>query len=64
MTYFVETFTVANGSNMDEIAYNEIPMEDVAADLIRSYDNWDYAVVSDEGGILCTIHSDGTIEAE
>ena len=64
MTYSVETYTVTNGSNMDEIVYNEIPMEDIAADLIKSYDNWDYAIVSDESGILCTIHSDGIIEEE
>lgn len=65
MGYTVETYTTENASNMDQIAYNDIPTEDIAADLVRSYDNWDYAVVSDEDGeIVATIHSDGTIEAE
>lgn len=65
MTYSVETYTTNNGSNMDEIAYNDIPMEDIAADLIRNYDNWDYAIVSDEDGdVIATITSEGDIETE
>lgn len=56
MGYTVETYTVVNGSNMDGITYNEIPMEQIAEDMIRSYDSWDYAwVYDDRGRGICVI---------
>lgn len=42
--YTVGTGTNKYGSNMDCIEYNDIPMNEIADDLMR-YKNWDYADV-------------------
>lgn len=52
----VETYTDANGSNMDSIEYMDgVTVEEIAEDLRRCYTNWDYAVVSDDDGAIETI---------
>ena len=42
--YTVETGTKKYGSNMDCIEYNDIPMNEIADDLMN-YNHWDYANV-------------------
>lgn len=46
MDITVETYTYSNGSNMDRILYEaDTPLYIIIAD-IKTYDNWDYAVIS------------------
>ena len=61
-TINAETCTIANGSNMDNIEYKaSATLEEIITDL-RSYDNWDYAILSDENGtIIATVYRDGGI---
>lgn len=41
----VETYTNANGSNMDIIEYaDDLTTEQIADDLRKRCDNWDYAL--------------------
>ncbi len=47
----VETYTTANGSNMDEIIYREgLTIADIADDLRNDYRDWGYAYISDHNG--------------
>ena len=47
----VETYTTANGSNMDRIGYNDgVTVEEVAHDLRSRYDDWDYAIIAFDSG--------------
>lgn len=57
----VETYTTANGSNMDNVSYRDgLTIEEVAADLVATVDGWDYAHVTDgEGNDLGTIWRTG-----
>lgn len=59
-TISAETYTTVNGSNMDNIEYNaSASIEEIITDLRNSYDNWDYAILSDDDGdIIATVYND------
>lgn len=59
-----ETYTTANGSNMDAIAYDgSASIYEIAADLRSGYDNWDYAILTDDDGEeIATIEREQAIE--
>lgn len=46
----VETYTQANGSNMDCIDFATNNLEEIAEWLIEHITGWDYAYVSDDDG--------------
>ncbi|MCR2035036.1 hypothetical protein [Adlercreutzia mucosicola] len=51
MGIIVETYTTENGSNMDRIDYScNMSVEEIAADLRETYNDWDYAIVELEDG--------------
>lgn len=51
-----ETYTNANGSNMDCIEYKDgVTVEEIAEDLRESYGNWDYAIVYGNDGPIETV---------
>lgn len=55
--YTVETYTFENGSNMDAIAYKDIPFESIREDLLASFSDWDYAAVFDgDDNVRCFIN--------
>ncbi|MBQ9002144.1 MAG: helix-turn-helix domain-containing protein [Eggerthellaceae bacterium] len=60
MTITAETYTTANGSNMDEITYKDTAaLGEIIANLRNCYDNWDYAILSgDDGEIIATVYND------
>lgn len=62
MTITAETYTTANGSNMDSIEYEEsATLIEIVNDL-RGFKNWDYAILSDDDGeILATVYRDDGI---
>ena len=61
-TITAETYTTANGSNMDSIEYKaNATLEEIITDL-RGFDNWDYAILSDDDGeTIATVYRDGAI---
>lgn len=51
-----ETYTNQGGSNMDCIEYKEgTAIEEIAEDLRKCYDNWDYAIIYGENGQTETV---------
>lgn|GEM_PF-4335014 len=62
MTITAETYTTANGSNMDAITYNDSASIREIADDLKQYDNWDYAILTDDDDeIIATIEHNGTM---
>ena len=63
MTITAETYTTANGSNMDAIAYDgSTTIYDIADDLRNSYNDWDYAILTDDDGDeIATVEREHTI---
>lgn len=58
--YYAETYTTENASNMTVTTYDDIPMDQIANDLLENVKNWDYAIVSNENDeIICNIFKDG-----
>ena len=58
--YKIETGTNKYGSNMDCIEYNDIPMNEIADDLMKNYKHWDYAnVFGDFGTLKASIYKVG-----
>ena len=56
MAITAETYTRANGSNMDRIEYKDgVTVEQVAEDLRKSYDDWDYVVLTEGGEVIATV---------
>lgn len=57
--YYAETYTTENASNMTVTTYDDIPMDQIANDLLENAKNWDYAIVSNENDdIICNIFKD------
>lgn len=56
----IETYTIENSSNMQVIDYYDIPLEEIAQDLVDTVKGWDYAVawVDGDDEILGTIYRD------
>lgn len=46
--FLVETYTNAEGSNLDMIPYQVIDIDEIANDLVNTINDWDYAIVWDD----------------
>lgn len=55
-----ETYTNANGSNMDEVRYCDLDIETIAYDLHVTVKGWDYAILTDEetGEVVATVFNE------